>query len=247
VTRGFAQGIGYEFDGSLYGVDLDHVVGADRTLTTEAREISDLLNSYTEVSPSGTGLHIFVSAPGAHVTRHRKKGGSVEIYSEGRYFTVTGDAYGGAKPIETRTTELQTVHDRFLLPVPVQRPAPPSPSMAAPMDSEASRFLRIGLERDGVFRELWGGGRRHGNESADDQALMNKLAYWCNADPGAMIQAFLFSPHCGQKDENHRRKCQRDDYLPNTAREAAATVYSTALADYESWQQNRRQDKRFAR
>ena len=34
-----------------------------------------------------------------------------------------------------------------------------------------------------------------GNESADDIALMNKLAYWCNADPDAMIRAFLSSPY----------------------------------------------------
>jgi putative DNA primase/helicase len=249
VRRGLARGIGYEFDGSLYGVDLDHVIAGDGTLTPEAREIADLLDSYTEISPSGTGLHIFVSAPGANIRRHRKKGGSVEIYSEGRYFTVTGDAYGGVKPIETRRLELQIIHDRFLLPAPAQRPASPSPPpMAAPMDSEASRFLRIGLERDGVFRELWDGGRRHGNESADDQALMNKLAYWCNADSAAMIQAFLSSPHCTRKDESHKRKCQRDDYLPNTAREAAATVYSTALADYERWQENRgRRERSFAR
>ncbi|MDR3164992.1 MAG: hypothetical protein LBU13_05390, partial [Synergistaceae bacterium] len=59
VTRGLARGIGYEFDGGgLYGVDLDHVIDAEGTLTPEAREVMGWLNSYTEVSPSGTGLHI---------------------------------------------------------------------------------------------------------------------------------------------------------------------------------------------
>ena len=33
---------------------------------------------------------------------------------------------------------------------------------------EQVRFLRIGLERDRVFRALWMGERRHGNESAAD-------------------------------------------------------------------------------
>jgi len=80
--------------------------------------------------------------------------------------------------------------------------------------------------------------RRNGNESADDIALMNKLAYWCNADPVLMIRAFLSSPYHAQKDEAHKKKCQRSDYLTNTAKNACATVYSTAVVDYERWMQN---------
>ena len=76
---------------------------------------------------------------------------------------------------------------------------------------------------------------------------MNKLAYWCNADPDAMIGAFLQSPHYAQKDEAHKHKCQRSDYLPNTARKAATTVYSTAQVDYERWQQNRKRERSYAR
>jgi len=248
VRRGLARGIGYEFDGNgVYGVDLDHVMDA-RTLTPQAQEIVGKLDSYTEVSPSGTGLHIFVLAPGADITRHRKKDYFLEIYSVGRYFTVTGNVMGSLKPIATHTVELQAIHDKFLLPDPAQQISrfplpPPMPVQSA----EQGRFLHIGLERDKVFRALWNGERRHGNESADDIALMNKLAYWCNADPDAIIRVFLSSPYHAQKDEAHRRKCQRSDYLPDTAQNACATVYSTASADYERWQQNRRQKRSYAR
>jgi putative DNA primase/helicase len=99
----------------------------------------------------------------------------------------------------------------------------------------------MGLERDKTFAALWSGQRRCGNESADDIALMNKLAYWCNADPDAMTRAFLSSPHHGQKDLAHKKKCLRSDYLPNTAKNACSTVYSTAAADYERWQNNKRE------
>jgi putative DNA primase/helicase len=185
-----------------------------------------------------------VLAPGADITRHRKKDYFLEIYSEGRYFTVTGNVYGNARAIETRTAELQAIHDKYLLPEPAQRGVhlpPPIPS------AEQERFLRIGLERDKVFAALWAGERRCGNESADDIALMNKLAYWCNSDPDAMIRAFLSSPYHAQKDEAHLKKCQRPDYLPNTAKNASATVYSTAAADYERWQQNRQRERSYAR
>ena len=245
VRRGMAKGIGYEFDGSVYGVDLDHVMDAGM-LTPQAQEIVGKLDSYTEVSPSGTGLHIFVLARGADITRHRKKDYFVEIYSTGRYFTVTGNVMGGLKPIAPRPAELQAVHDKFLLPDSAQRvirlpAADPVPSAAQ------DRFLCTGLERDMVFRALWNGERCHGNESADDIALINKLAYWCNADPDAIIRAFLSSPYHAQKDEAHRRKCQRSDYLPNTAKNACASVYSTASADYERWQQSRKQKRSYAR
>lgn len=177
VRRGLARGIGYEFDGSVYGVDLDHVINESGTLTPQAREIVSKLDSYTEVSPSGTGLHIFVLAPGVNITRHRKKDYFLEIYSVGRYFTVTGNVLGSLKPIEACTAELQSVHDKFLLPDPAQRlsyfPLPPPMPVS---NTEQGRFLHIGLERDKVFQALWHGERRHGNESADDIALINKLA-----------------------------------------------------------------------
>jgi len=242
VERGLAQGIGYEFDGSVYGVDLDHVIDEAGIITPHAREIVDKLTSYTEVSPSGTGLHIFVLAPGADITRHRKKDHFIEIYNEGRYFTVTGNVYGNVKIIETRTEELQDIHNKFLLPGATRKLGNP-PSPVTMQITEWDRFLRVGLERDKAFSALWAGEHRNNNESADDQSLMNKLAYWCNANPDAMIRAFITSPYYSQKDETHKNKCQRPDYLLRTAKNACSTVYSTAIVDYECWQQSRKRSK----
>ena len=245
VKRGLARGIGYEFNGGdLYGIDLDHVLDGSGTLSPQALEILGKLNSYTEKSPGGAGLHIFVLAPYVNIFRHRKKDYFLEIYNGGRYFTVTGNLYGSVRTIETRTAELKAVHDKYLRPEQTQQAAYlPTPLPSAGQE----RFLRIGLERDKVFAALWMGQRRCGNESADDIALMNKLAYWCNSDPDAMIRAFLFSPYHAQKDEAHKKKCQRSDYLPNTAKNACITLYSTAAADYERWQQNRRQERSYTK
>jgi putative DNA primase/helicase len=240
VEKGLAQGIGSEFDGDgIYGVDIDHVI-SDGKIADQIWDIVGKLNSYTEVSPSGTGMHIFVLAPGAEITRHRKKGFFLEIYGDRRYFTVTGDVYGGLKPIATRTAELQAIHDKYLLPETARTPvriATPESANSADHD----RFLQLGLQRDRVFAALWAGERRNGNESADDIALMNKLAYWCNADSGAIIKAFLSSPYHAQKDHAHMKKCQRSDYLANTAKNACDTVYSTAAVDYERWQNRKRE------
>ena len=242
VRQGLAQGVGYQFDGNgIYGIDLDNVRTESGKLTSEASEIVSKLNSYTEVSPSGKGLHVLALAPNANITRHRKKDYFLEIYGKDRYFTITGNICGN-KNIETRTAELQGIHDKFLLPEQSQITANVIPQMGT-SNTEHNRFLEMGLKRDKGFSALWSGERRHGNESADDLALMNKLAYWCNADSNAMMRAFLSSPYHAQKDEFHRKKCQRSDYLPNTAKTACSSLRSTAVADYEKWQQNRNTPK----
>ena len=64
LQTGNYDGIGFQFGvyeaGTLRisGIDLDHVVRADGTLEPFALEIVEQMNSYTEYSPSGTGLHI---------------------------------------------------------------------------------------------------------------------------------------------------------------------------------------------
>jgi putative DNA primase/helicase len=237
VQRGLAVGIGYEFDGSgIYGVDLDHVISHGGVLMPEAQAISDSLASYTEVSPSGHGLHIFVTADNANITRHRKQGGYVEIYSNARYFTVTGNVYGGSLKVVNRTSELQQLHDRYLL---LEQMQTVTPSYSVESPQCVDDFLRRGLLKDAVLRTCWNGEMRCGDESASDQALMNKLAYWCNANQSAMCVAFLESPYFAQKDEAHQKKCHRTDYLPNTAKTACASLRSTALEDTKRFQHNK--------
>ena len=232
----------YEFDGrpspasnGICGVDLDHVI-SNGVITPEAMAIVEGLKSYTEVSPSGHGLHIFVTANAANIIRHRKQGGFVEIYSDARYFTVTGNVYGGFARIEDRTTELQQIHDRYLLPEPTRIAAP---SYSVESLQSAEDLLQRGLVKYPVLRSCWNGERWRGDESASDQALMNKLAYWCNAVPQAMITAFLQSPYYAGKGDAHKQKCQRSDYLPNTAKVACATLRSTAQEDTARYQKSK--------
>ena len=53
-------GVGIAFSGTgVAGIDLDNVVDSERrVMTHEAGEIVKTMSSYTEVSPSGTGLHV---------------------------------------------------------------------------------------------------------------------------------------------------------------------------------------------
>jgi hypothetical protein len=69
------------------GIDLDNVRDPQtRRIKPDARKVLDLLDSYSEVSPSGTGVKVWVRAS---LDRSYVKPG-VEVYVRGRYFTVTG-------------------------------------------------------------------------------------------------------------------------------------------------------------
>jgi putative DNA primase/helicase len=85
--NGEYAGLGYVFStGDPYaGVDLDDCVDEDGEIALWALEIVRYFDSYTELSATGTGLHIIVRGD---VPNRRK--GSVEVYSSKRFFTVTG-------------------------------------------------------------------------------------------------------------------------------------------------------------
>jgi putative DNA primase/helicase len=83
-------GIGYVFtlEDGLAGIDLDKVREPSTGLIAPwARHVIRYLNSYTEISPTGTGVKIFCQAslPGGGVNKHY-----IELYDQGRFFTVTG-------------------------------------------------------------------------------------------------------------------------------------------------------------
>lgn len=83
-------GLGYVFTANdpYTGVDLDHAVDpATGAIAPGAQQVVDQLQSYTERSCSGTGLHVLLEAtlpPG------RRRDGAIEMYDQGRFFTMTG-------------------------------------------------------------------------------------------------------------------------------------------------------------
>ena len=258
-SNGAYDGIGFEFNNNgLVGIDLDTVRDPETgEIAGEAVEIIHTLASYTEVSPSGYGFHIICSAdialewnkaklppngikrpeidPATGQQRKDKNGKlifkqpEIEMYSQGRYFTMTG-AVSGHPKLEKRDRQLQQIHNAYR-----KQPITITYDAVAPQTS-GEDCLQIGLERDPKFKELWEGHRPSGNESSDDMSLMNKLAYWCNRDAEKMVEAFLQSPYCAMKDPKHAKKTQRKDYLSRTAQQAITLVQNTAAKDNEKYQ-----------
>ena len=75
VNAGHYEGVGFEFNGGgIVGVDFDHCIQGGK-LDAWAAAWVERFNSYTEVSPSGTGLHILCRGklPGEAVKKPRGK------------------------------------------------------------------------------------------------------------------------------------------------------------------------------
>ncbi len=232
VSDGVYEGIGFEFNGNgIVGIDFDHCF-QDGQLSPWVAAWVERIGSYTEVSPSGDGLHTLCkgSLPGKGVKRPR-----AEMYDQRRYFTVTGKPYGEPKPLREAQKELCALYEELTAETKKAPDKPPREPKTYTPPSGDKDFLSIGLEKDNKLRSLWDGARPNGNESSDDQALMNKLAYWCNRDPEIMKAAFLSSPHAAGKDEAHLKKLQREDYLTRTIETALASGTKTAAEDHESY------------
>jgi putative DNA primase/helicase len=85
--NGDYAGLGFVFSSAdpYTGIDLDDCVDADGEIAGWALEIVRYFDSYTELSATGTGLHVIVRG---EVPNRRK--GDVEVYSSKRFFTFSG-------------------------------------------------------------------------------------------------------------------------------------------------------------
>lgn len=88
AETGFS-GIGFVFteEDDYTGIDLDDTHGDVEAYQRQIK-IFQSFNSYTELSPSGAGVHIIVKGK----VPHGRRRASIELYPHARYFTMTGNA-----------------------------------------------------------------------------------------------------------------------------------------------------------
>jgi hypothetical protein len=116
---GFALGPDSEIGVNWAGVDWDKVIDAAGKLLAGIRFHCRMLDSYTEISPSGTGVKQLVMGnlppEGGSHGRAGDDGAKIEMYDKGRYFTVTSQHLEGTPlEINERSQELAEMHERFV-------------------------------------------------------------------------------------------------------------------------------------
>lgn len=120
------DGIGMGVFGTFCAIDIDHCVAGGK-LTSMAQDIVDTMSSYTEFSPSGTGIRIIFKVLGLSYDKKRyyinnQKIG-LEVYVAGmtsRFVTLTGNAIRECG-VEDRITELMTVLEKYMVKTVKQR------------------------------------------------------------------------------------------------------------------------------
>jgi hypothetical protein len=80
-------GIGVALGDGILGIDLDHCIDDAGNVSEFASRLIYRAASYTELSPSGRGVHILMRGKG------QVKSKGIEIYDWGRFFTLTGRRY----------------------------------------------------------------------------------------------------------------------------------------------------------
>lgn len=206
ATKGF-DGVGFELQPPYFGVDLDHVIDSEGNLDPEAAQIVELMNSYTELSMSGTGLHIICKGD---LPEHRCKvklpgDRAFELYHEKRYFIVTGQPYGELKPIREASQEGVELVRRYFFKASTGEKKQGAASAAPLTDEELLSRIRRSSQGQ-MFDQLWNGDTSayNGDDSAADLSLCNILAFWTKDDSVRMDELFRQSGLMRDKwDQRH--------------------------------------------
>jgi len=101
------DGVGFVLNGDgVVCIDLDDCV-ENGQVSAEAQALIDSLpKTFVEVSPSGTGLHIWGYGSVGTGRRFERDGLKVEVYGDGRYLTVSGKTLVKSKLAELDLREL---------------------------------------------------------------------------------------------------------------------------------------------
>ena len=220
-------GIHIGFSDDISAIDIDHCIDEAGNLSMMAQSIIELMDSYTEYSPSGKGIRIIFRAPGlvydrdAYLIKNSNaapreewpQAQGLEVYvanpDNTYYVTVTGDTMR-AEDVQERTQQLLQLLNKYMK---REKPTPTSVKafpVGASLDLSDRELLDKARNADNgdKFKALYDRGdwkgQGYGSQSEADLALCGILAYWTNRDPARIDNLFRESVLCREKwDERH--------------------------------------------
>jgi primase-polymerase (primpol)-like protein len=203
------SGIGFVFraGGGIVGIDLDHVIDAGGNIEPWVMRTVEAFGSYTEISVSGTGLHIICEGAIPDGKGHRRN--QVEMYDRGRYFTVTGNAYGEPLPLR----DAQPVINRLLEWMKREEPKPQNrASRVSPCPDRKLLHHAASAKNGYKFARLWQGDTADygGDDSRADIALLSMLMFWTRGDEpraDALFRQSGLNRPKWERREDYRRRC----------------------------------------
>lgn len=203
------DGIGFMFskDDPFVGIDIDKCMD-EGELSDLASELVDMMESYTEVSPSGTGLHIIVEGrlpSDVKGTGKRNPKLGLEVYQHGRYFTFTGQSLR-SYPLEERSELLADLYEKYLMKKEISkhsRTTQIKPSISSLSNGDLWTKMFNSKSGSGI-KSLFDGTLIDNDHSSSDLSLCNHLAFWTDKQSSLMDTMFRESSLYREKwDKQH--------------------------------------------
>lgn len=188
------NGLGFMLGDGIFGIDLDNHPDSNGEMMSQeqfdelANEFVDALNSYSELSQSGLGVHIICKGT---LPKGRRRNGNVEMYDTGRFFAMTGKTILDV-PINEREEEVKPLWEKY---VNVEKPKDEYVFSTYDNSRNENRQEITLSDREilqkaytsknaGSFIALMNGDMSSYNDdhSAADLALCTMLAFWTNKD-----------------------------------------------------------------
>jgi hypothetical protein len=188
------------------GVDLDHCLN-NGSPDPWAADIVKALDSYTERTPSGDGLRVWVRGTWEHGHKVKVGRGALEVYDSARYFTVTGQHLEGTPTtIEARQEQLEDLAEDYFIKAEAKPQAVASPLPPLDLTDEELLAKARTAANGAKFSRLWAGDTSDysGDESSADLALCSMLAFWTGRDAGRMDGLFRRSGLMREKWDTRR-------------------------------------------
>jgi hypothetical protein len=199
-SNGELNGIGFVFtrDDPYAGIDLDATDNEE--WRARQQKIYEAFNSYSERSPSGHGLHIIIRA---NVATGRKRE-AVELYSNERFFTFTGDVFNDTQIVNQQALatilyeELGAVKDYSNYQGEIEERYTDDQIITQALQAvNGEKFKAL---HDGRWQDLYG------SQSEADFAYIDIIAFYSRVRT-QIVRIFRNSP-LGQRD-----KAQRSAYV----------------------------------
>ncbi|MBC2966009.1 putative DNA primase/helicase [Staphylococcus epidermidis] len=227
------DGIGFFFEPPYLGIDIDdidddlHRFKQGDKLDNIVSEFNEAFKSYTEVSPSGNGLHIIVKGkiPGS-----RRRKGNIEMYDSGRFFTMTGKTIGKYKDVtEVSEQVFKTIYEKYLPDNTVKYPTTNNYQENIHNLSEIDVINEIYNSKQAkLFDDLMKGNYEpyYTSHSEADMALANILAFWCAKDYSQMDSIFRQSNLYRDKWDEKRKNSTYGEQTLFKAINEANNIYT---------------------
>jgi hypothetical protein len=166
------------------GIDLDGCVDPDSSVLNELATavLEDLPGTYAEFSPSGRGIRAFVL--GTLPSNCRNRVGNLEVYSESRYMTVTGNVLPG-RPFEVTDAAngLDRLVTTYLRRKTIRLPVAQSSCFPGTDEELLERATANPKTGPRLTTLLRGQLLNHGSRSEADFELCRILGFWSGGDP----------------------------------------------------------------